>query len=282
MFDLIVAVIAVALLSAAAFAAGRTVGLRARPRTAMLCLIAVAAFTAAFFVFVQGTLTPARWIPFAGIVLLANAIPPGAAYFAGAVSARRDLSKRRRVALCAALLLTAGFALVRPLLRTPPPVREHWTRDGVALQSSSASCSPCAAATLLRHYGVESGEEELVALCLTNRRGTTAPGLYRGLKLTTRNTPWDVEVIESDVDALLAEDRWPALLLVKLPRDADVDPRYEREWGWTPGVGHAVVLFGRVGADRLDVGDPAVGREQWTVDDLRVLWQGRGLRLVER
>jgi hypothetical protein len=89
-----------------------------------------------------------------------------------------------------------------------------------------------------------------------------------------------VEVIQSDVDRLLDDDRWPVLLLVKLEHDADVDPRYQRDWGWTPGVGHAVVIFGRVGKDRLDVGDPSIGREQWLVRDLRVLWQGRGLPLV--
>jgi hypothetical protein len=70
------------------------------------------------------------------------------------------------------------------------------------------------------------------------------------------------------------------LLLVRLPERGVVDPRYEREWGWTPGLGHAVVMYGFAGKDRVDIGDPSIGREQWTVDDLGTLWHGWGLRLV--
>lgn len=56
----------------------------------------------------------------------------------------------------------------------------------------------------------------------------------------------------------------------------------KHEWGWTPGLGHAVVVFGRTGDDLIEVGDPSVGREHWRVEDLRVLWPGAGLRLVRR
>ncbi len=60
-------------------------------------------------------------------------------------------------------------------------------------------------------------------------------------------------------------------------------PEYPKnEWGWTPGVGHTVVVFGFTDDGRVEVGDPAVGREHWTVDDLRVLWNGEGLRFVRR
>lgn len=62
----------------------------------------------------------------------------------------------------------------------------------------------------------------------------------------------------------------------------NVDPRYAQEWGWIPGLRHAVVLFGKKADGNLDIGDPSVGREAWTVDDLRVLWHGQGLRLVPR
>jgi hypothetical protein len=30
------------------------------------------------------------------------------------------------------------------------------------------------------------------------------------------------------------------------------------------------------------LGDPSVGREQWSLRDLEVLWHGTGLRLVRR
>lgn len=115
-----------------------------------------------------------------------------------------------------------------------------------------------------------------------NRDAPKSQGLYRGLKLKTADSPYRVDTIESTVDELLKADQWPVLLLVHLDPDADVDPRYEEEWGWTPDLRHAVVVFGRIGEDRLDVGDPSIGREQWTLEDLRVLWHGDGLRLVKR
>jgi hypothetical protein len=45
---------------------------------------------------------------------------------------------------------------------------------------------------------------------------------------------------------------------------------------------HAVLLFDFVGKDRVAMADPDVGKEQWTVTDLQVLFQRRGLRLVRR
>ena len=45
---------------------------------------------------------------------------------------------------------------------------------------------------------------------------------------------------------------------------------------------HTVLLFDFAANDRVNMADPDVGREQWTVDDLRVLFRGRGLRLRKR
>jgi hypothetical protein len=77
-----------------------------------------------------------------------------------------------------------------------------------------------------------------------------------------------------------------ALLLVRLDRGADADPRYEAEWGWTPGVNHTVVFYGfgvnDGNPDSVGIGDPAAGREHWNRDALRVLWHGEGLWLVKR
>ena len=42
---------------------------------------------------------------------------------------------------------------------------------------------------------------------------------------------------------------------------------------------HCVVLYGYAENDRVDIGDPSVGREQWTVRDLEVLWNGSGFCL---
>jgi hypothetical protein len=61
-----------------------------------------------------------------------------------------------------------------------------------------------------------------------------------------------------------------------------VDPIYEERFSWTPGVLHSVILYELVGPDRVRVADPSIGREQWTTEDLQVLWRGPALYLVER
>jgi hypothetical protein len=104
-------------------------------------------------------------------------------------------------------------------------------------------------------------------------------GLYRGLRLKTRGSSWAVEPFRGDINSLRREPR-PVILSVRLDPGPGVDERYQRLWGWAPGVNHTVVLFGFRDDGKTDVGDPAVGREHWRVDDLRVLWHGDGFRLV--
>lgn len=43
---------------------------------------------------------------------------------------------------------------------------------------------------------------------------------------------------------------------------------------------HSVVPFRQVTADRVEIGDPSVGREQWSLDDLRIVWRDDAIRLV--
>jgi hypothetical protein len=63
------------------------------------------------------------------------------------------------------------------------------------------------------------------------------------------------------------------------PGDA-ADPGRAQLHGWTPGVGHAVVLLGRLSGGTVEVADPAVGRIFWNDGALALLWRGRGVRLV--
>jgi hypothetical protein len=50
--------------------------------------------------------------------------------------------------------------------------------------------------------------------------------------------------------------------------------------GWIVGVPHSIVLMGFIGEERVAIADPALGREIWALDDLRLLWHGEGVRLV--
>lgn len=71
------------------------------------------------------------------------------------------------------------------------------------------------------------------------------------------------------------------LISAGLKRGEVADPRYAGDWGWAPGVKHTVVIFDFPGTE-VEVGDPAVGRERWTLSDLQTLWYGEGLRLIRR
>ena len=73
----------------------------------------------------------------------------------------------------------------------------------------------------------------------------------------------------------------PVILSVELEQANEGHPVYERQWGWIPGQPHSAVLFKFVQDDLILMGDPAVGREPWTVKDLKLLWHGQGLRLVK-
>ena len=121
----------------------------------------------------------------------------------------------------------------------------------------------------------------MARLCMTRAAGTPMLGLYRGLKLKTAGASWDAEAFRGDLSSLRAEPG-PVILSVRLDRSAGIDPRYELAWGWTPGVAHTVVLFGFRPDGKVDIGDPAAGREHWRVQDLEVLWHGDGIRLVRR
>jgi len=251
--------------------------------TSVLRALAVGSLVAAILAFaikVQGRLILAHWLPFSNVILVGNLTAVGAACLAGAVLGWRSLPLWRRLVFATGIAVVGLVALLHQMPRNPPPAGDEWI-DEVCIQSNQASCSACAAATLLAYFGIPASEAEMMELCLTGATGTPSLGLYRGLKLKTADTSFDVEAFHTDVESLLKSET-PAILLVMLELGADVDPRYEQDWGWKPGLGHAVVYYGPAGSDRVMIGDPSVGREKWTTDDLRVLWQGDGLRLRRR
>ena len=147
---------------------------------------------------------------------------------------------------------------------------------GIAVVPSAAL-----AIGLLAAYGIPATEAEMAHLCLTTRDGTSSRAIYRGLLLKTQGTSRRVEVFRGDLSALRAL-RGPVLLNMRRDLKADTDPRYEKKWGWRPGVAHTVVLFRSLRDGRSYVGDPAVGFEFWHQEDVETLWHGQGFRLVPR
>lgn len=174
-------------------------------------------------------------------------------------------------------LAAVCWPLLSIALRPPPVGLDEWN-GSVAMQTSWATCSPAAAATLLRAEGFEVSEREMIPLCLTDRSGTPTLGLYRGIKLIANQQERQVEIVDPDLAKLLADDDWPVLLAVRLPHGVN-DRRYADQWGWIPGMGHSVVALGRTPDGGIIIGDPSAGLERWSESDLEVLWHGNGLRV---
>ena len=150
------------------------------------------------------------------------------------------------------------------------------------MQTTRTSCSACCAATLLREEGIPATEEEMVDLCLTREHGTPALGLYRGLKLKTRGTPWKVEVFRCGREELREANRSPLILLVHVLRPSSPKPIWSAWRRWLPRAEHAVVFYGVAQSGLAILGDPTVGKKRHPLASLERVWNGEGLRLVER
>jgi hypothetical protein len=216
-------------------------------------------------------------LPFSNLIVLSNWQPLLVSALAGLLWHRLPAQVWRKSTVTVALVAACLLSVYRPILAQPPAMHDRW--DGpVCLQTSQASCSPAAAATLLRAHGINSTEQEMALLCLTSSDGTQMLGLYRGLKLKTRGTPWDVYMFSGGaIDDL--RGMGPLLLSVELRPEVGA-VRELQGGGWMVGVPHSVVLMGFIGDSRVAIADPSFGRQIWTLDELRLLWHGDGVRLV--
>jgi len=107
-------------------------------------------------------------------------------------------------------------------------------------QTTSYTCAPAAAATMLRLSDVMTDEREMADLCLTREgRGTLDLGLYRGLnvKLREAHAGLAVRLVRLTYDDLLRAPK-PCILRVRL------------------GLDHIVVVRGTQG-DQVEIFDPA-------------------------
>lgn len=222
----------------------------------------------------------ADYLPFSSIVVLSNWFPPAAAFLAGITWTHGYGSKLRRVVFGGILFATSCWSVVSPILGEPPACENLWDRNGVCRQTSQYTCTPAAAATLLAWYGISTQESEMADLCLT-RKGTTWQGLFRGLTIKTRDQPLRVRAVECRWDELPLKVTGPAILSVGIDPSKPYRKVYTERWGWQPGLRHSVMLRGTVQDGVFSIADPAVGSEFWTTDDLKTLFRGRFLTLVE-
>lgn len=280
MGDLYLGLLILAVLSAATFGVGRAIGRRVSPRTCNgLSFVAVASL-AGYIGFLWDQTALVRWLPFSNLIVLGNWFPLEAGFLGGLASTQRSLPVWRRGLTVVGLQLAGVVVVLFPLMGVAPRCGDVWS-DGICLQTTKQTCSAASAATLLRMHGIDATEQEMAELCLT-RSGTNWMGLYRGLKKKTAGTEWEVEVFTGSTDDLRLL-KAPAILSVGLEREAQVDPLYQTELGWRPGLRHSVVLLGFV-TDLVEIGEPTpdVGRERWTQQDLQALYLGQGIKLVRR
>lgn len=165
----------------------------------------------------------------------------------------------------------------------PPPCHDQWDGE-ICIQTDDSTCSAACAATILKAHGIETTESEMASFCLTRKGGTLWQGLYRGLKLKTAGTAWDVAIISGSLETLRSIETKAAILAVGIPKGELVPPIYTEQYGWTPGVLHSVLFFGFREQGLVSMGEPTpgVGKENWSEEDLRILWRGRGMTLIAR
>jgi hypothetical protein len=225
----------------------------------------------------------AEWLPFANLIVIGNWLPLFAAALAGLVWERLSAVTLRKWLTVGALAASGVLAAIFPLLGETPQCGQRWDGLGTCLQTTSRTCSPACAATLLVKHGIPATEQEMARLCLT-RTGTSWQGLYRGLKLKTAGTEWDVQVCRGPIEDLIQQMGGPLIVSVGLPSGEAPNSEFTREFGWVPGVNHSVILESIRPGGTVVIADPTqeMAREQWDRDMLRLLWQGHAMRLVPR
>jgi hypothetical protein len=277
--DLVLGVFLIGLASLTSFWLGRAFARRVPSRFSGLGALIVLVLLIGFALFVYGRLLLVRLLPFSNAVVLANGIAPGVALLGGIMAGQDSLPVWRRNALAAMMAGLAVYTALFDVAAPAPPRRPPQFRDGFAVQTNSASCSPCCAVSLLMEHNIRATEAEMMRLCLTRRTGTPELGLYRGLRLKTHGSPWQVEFFTSDLPTLRQQLEQPVLLIVDT-----VGAPTSAWWRWRQLrlANHAVVLYGFRDDGRIEIGDPGIGRVRWDYDEFASRWRGKGLRLVPR
>jgi len=283
MSDLVVGYVVIAALAIGLFLATSRAVCSHHPRILDLAAIVTVVGLFAYIRWLWYAPQLAEWLPFANLIVVGNWLPLFSAALAGLVWGRMANVPLRRSIVAGALVMVGTLAAVYPLLGRAPACGDRWDDLGTCLQTTNHTCSAACAAMLLKKHGIDASEQEMAELCLT-RRGTSWQGLYRGLKLKTAGTDWDVEVCQGPVDVVARHSGGPMILSVGLAAGAPLNAEFTREFGWVPGVNHSVVLETVRSGGTVVIADPSqeMTREHWDRETLATLWRGTALRLVRR
>jgi hypothetical protein len=239
--------------------------------------LALAAFAAASLVvyslWFEDNPLLARLLPVADTLAWTNIQLPAAALLAGIAWTELRGPRWQRIACCSIVIGLGFWRNFEPYLGTAPQLSaEHWIH-GVCHQSTTSTCSPAAAATALAAVGINASEAEMVEICLTRDNGTLMLGLYRGLKLKTIGSKWNVVVFDGAADQLR---RTPVPAVAIIHAGGITTGRL------SIGDRHAVVIFGFNPDGTIDVGDPYAGRQRWKFNQFAAVYDGEAIALTQR
>ncbi len=282
MLDLVLSVLGMLVLCFAFCMAGAWLQKRGGRILIVLALALVTTGGAAYMLWIWDRPVLARILPFSNAIVLGNWLPVAAAFFIGVCIQTQTIAFFRRLVLATALGFLSGFSLISPLLGDAPEcgMLDHSGRI-FEFQTTKQTCSAACAAGLLRLHGIDATEEELATLCLT-RSGTHWLGVFRGLKIKTAGTEWDVVVEEVTPKQLTGSENPPGVLALTFKREAAEN---SVESGFGTEVGHTVVCLGTCRKSKiLEVFDPSpdYGFESWNDRILADIQTGILLRLVSR
>ena len=263
--DLYQAVCLVALISALSLLLGLRLSRAGSPQIQLTLQLLALVVGIGYYLTAWNRPVLTRLLPHTSLIVLANLLPVFGCFFAGMYFRARRICAWRRALVGPATVVLAGYAIVAPLTGQPPHCEED---SGATLvpQSTPFTCSPAVGASLLRLHGIQVSESQMAKLCLT-RQGTHWLGLYRGLKIMTQGTEWDVEVCPFSRQAVQELGQRPAILSLNLDtaRMGLTD-----EYGFRANTGHSVLQLGELLSGNLLVFDPSpnYGVEVWQSDIL--------------
>lgn len=238
--------------------------------------------TAAYLQYLWDRPLLSRLLPFSSTVILGNWLPVAGSFFLGVYLKTERITALRRLVLATVMVGISGYSLAKPMLGHPPSCVPSLNNSTLDFQTTNQTCSAACAASLLRMHGISANEDELARMCLT-RSGTHWLGVYRGLKLKTANTKWDVVAEEVNPKDLFGSNSKFGILAMSFQapgEDQVVDP----EWGFESNVGHTVLVLQSRAKNSLDVFDPSpeYGHETWSTEVVASVKQSILLRLVPR
>jgi hypothetical protein len=220
--------------------------------------------------FSSKSLSITRVLPTANAVIYGNIALPAVAVMLAVIWHTVKGTSRQRLLLISVIGLLALRALYAPLHGNAPAVGPPRWVDGICRQTTATTCSAASAATVLTGHGVQASETEMARLCLTGDEGTSALGLYRGLKLKLHGTGLEPRAVFG-VEELRGAPKPAVVLFDDVSKPKTLGMRGKHAVGLTAIDGNAVTIA-----------DPADGLRVMTLADFEQLWTGEAVAIVGR